>query len=482
MSNQLTQIGVIILLTISGIINPFSTDVERTGAEAVFLHGDYKSALQQYSNLLKIYPNDSVINYNAGLLYLLIGDTLSAELNFISVCEKDPEDAWSHYRLAELTLSRGDTVSALSFLNNALERDRDHTPTLIYLAQVLSLRGETETAISFAKKALTKNEMHSPARLTLAQCYYRAGQLIKALAEIEKGINIFPQDDLLESGSRIALALGDTSRASLYLELYEKLFPSRAIFRKSNQTGDASFNPDFRTDSEKVDSLYPWLSRNVRYVYKATWGPFTLGQLIVEIGDTTRINGEICIVIVYRIISNPFIPIIRINNKYTSYLTSDLKQTLFFEAMIRDHRGIWEYTCEMDRETGKLIQRTVGENNRIEVFPQNIPVDLVDGTSLLIRARTLVRDQQSGRIAVFINEGTGWTNINFNNRCETINICGDEIKAWKITGSSNYVGVAGLTGRFTGWFSTDGEAIPLKAKQKILIGSIKQTLERIEEF
>ena len=51
------------------------------------------------------------------------------------------------------------------------------------------------------------------------------------------------------------------------------------------------------------------------------------------------------------------------------------------------------------------------------------------------------------------------------------------IEAVELNGSTTIKGIAGFSGAYQGWFSTDGRAVPLQAKLKVFIGSVTVELE-----
>ena len=52
------------------------------------------------------------------------------------------------------------------------------------------------------------------------------------------------------------------------------------------------------------------------------------------------------------------------------------------------------------------------------------------------------------------------------------------VRVLEVEGSANAVGVYGMTGDFTGWFSDDEAAVLIKGRLKVLLGSV--TVELIQ--
>ncbi|MEO8168189.1 MAG: DUF3108 domain-containing protein, partial [bacterium] len=100
-----------------------------------------------------------------------------------------------------------------------------------------------------------------------------------------------------------------------------------------------------------------------------------------------------------------------------------------------------------------------------------------DGTSILYFARAHAYDLKPTSVATLVRGKAGITNFYFpgERTTETIDAVSHPIKVIQIEGKADFEGIFGLTGDFVGWFSDDAAAIPIKAKMKVILGSI--TLE-----
>jgi hypothetical protein len=100
-----------------------------------------------------------------------------------------------------------------------------------------------------------------------------------------------------------------------------------------------------------------------------------------------------------------------------------------------------------------------------------------DGTSILYYTRAHVRDQLGIRVPTLVRGKAGYTNLYFpvEQTTEEIDAVPHPISVLEFDGLAEFEGIFGLTGEFTGWFSDDEAAIPIKAKMKVILGSI--TLE-----
>ena len=103
-----------------------------------------------------------------------------------------------------------------------------------------------------------------------------------------------------------------------------------------------------------------------------------------------------------------------------------------------------------------------------------------DGLSLFYFARAKLHSRGTLSIPTVVSEAKGITTIDF--REERVH---EEIDAVKypidlihFEGEAGFVGIFGLTGGFEGWFSNDAACVPVLAKMKVLIGSVRIELVR----
>lgn len=104
----------------------------------------------------------------------------------------------------------------------------------------------------------------------------------------------------------------------------------------------------------------------------------------------------------------------------------------------------------------------------------------VDGLSIGYFPRLLLHASRTINVTTLLKGKVGTTTFYFtNNRTsEDIGVLDDPVRVVEVEGTTNAVGVFGMTGDFTGWFSDDDAAVPIKGKLKVLLGSV--TVELIQ--
>lgn len=103
-----------------------------------------------------------------------------------------------------------------------------------------------------------------------------------------------------------------------------------------------------------------------------------------------------------------------------------------------------------------------------------------DGLSLFYYAREHVLERRQKSIPTFIdtNEVTTKINLGVENLEEEIDAVDYPIDVVKLDGRAEFVGVFGLTGAFEGVFSNDLAGIPITARMKVVLGSVRVELRK----
>jgi len=103
-----------------------------------------------------------------------------------------------------------------------------------------------------------------------------------------------------------------------------------------------------------------------------------------------------------------------------------------------------------------------------------------DGLSLFYYAREHALEKRQKNIPTFIDTNEVTTQINFGveNLEEEIDEIDYPIDVVKLVGRAEFVGIFGLTGGFEGVFSNDIASIPITARLKVILGSVRVELRK----
>jgi len=104
----------------------------------------------------------------------------------------------------------------------------------------------------------------------------------------------------------------------------------------------------------------------------------------------------------------------------------------------------------------------------------------VDGLSIGFLPRLLVHSRQFVKVPTVLNGKSGTTTFLFEGKVtqESIEALDEPVRVVEVKGNTSAEGIYGMTGDFTGWFSDDDAAVPIKGKLKVLIGNVTVELIR----
>ena len=109
----------------------------------------------------------------------------------------------------------------------------------------------------------------------------------------------------------------------------------------------------------------------------------------------------------------------------------------------------------------------------------NIKDSCEDGLSLFYYARDHALEKKQANIPTFVdtNEVTTIVHFGIKHTNEEIDSVQYPIDVMKLDGRADFVGVFGLTGGFEGVFSNDAARVPITARMKVILGSVKVELK-----
>ncbi|MBM2840237.1 MAG: hypothetical protein HW412_765 [Bacteroidetes bacterium] len=158
------------------------------------------------------------------------------------------------------------------------------------------------------------------------------------------------------------------------------------------------------------------------------------------------------------------------------------------------------YAIDKDGENWKGLHYTPDQSTRrvaIEQLYQKAPTSppykrepkdtiqlesnaFVDGLSIGYFPRLFLHAARTVNMPTLLKGKVGTTTFYFTNTrtTESISALDDPVRVVEVEGTTSAVGVFGMTGEFTGWFSDDEAAVPIKGKLKVILGSV--TVELIK--
>jgi hypothetical protein len=129
---------------------------------------------------------------------------------------------------------------------------------------------------------------------------------------------------------------------------------------------------------------------------------------------------------------------------------------------------------EWGKKLGSDVRQAAGEDTIA------IDTECQDGLSLFYYARAHLHQKKNDSIPTFIDTTRAITNVNFLDKASEIEIDAVDypIDVVRVDGRADFVGVFGLTGGFEGWFSNDSASVPIVARLRVILGSIRVELTK----
>jgi hypothetical protein len=215
--------------------------------------------------------------------------------------------------------------------------------------------------------------------------------------------------------------------------------------------------------------------------YRVSYAFIRLGTLKLQILDSYTKDSLLVYKTRLYIDSNPMVFFVDMHGIYNVDIDEKIRPVLYtFEEQDEDKK--YTATYQFSYCDSVLIVNYRSENDSIhKPFTKNdkLPEKFYDGLSLVFFARANVSQTRFDTLTTFIHDNNGPVSINFSGKDEPLEIDAleQEIKALYLDGVIHVEGIAGVTGPYKGWFSTDAQHVPLRAEMDVFIGSVVLELE-----
>lgn len=215
-------------------------------------------------------------------------------------------------------------------------------------------------------------------------------------------------------------------------------------------------------------------------LYEVSYSIFPLGTVRIQILDTIAKNGATLYRTKAFMDSYSGVPFVNLHYVFYSEIDPSFYSHFFSSSDTKDPRMTPYADYYFDYPNKRIlyekgIRQTAGSTTR---GSDTISSFFQDGLSLFFFARGNLRSKKTVNVPTFVEEKKVNTYIDFTNKKGSCDI--DAVKypvgAVGLEGRAEFVGVFGLTGDFSGWFSDDQAALPVLAKMKVILGSVRVEL------
>jgi hypothetical protein len=228
------------------------------------------------------------------------------------------------------------------------------------------------------------------------------------------------------------------------------------------------------------DSLLSFLQVGEELQYRVSFWFIGLGEIKLKLTDQFEKEGQTRYRAEARIDSYHGNPFVNLHQFYESEFDTGL-YSHHFEGRWLDDTS-WHYVkYDFCYDSNKVfIEKGLCDPPRVEKCDTvEIKGRYQDGLSLVYFARGYVGSGLKTVVHTLIREKKGRTYFDFTNdrSDEEIDSVSYPVDVLHFEGEADWVGIFGLTGGFQGWFSSDDARVPILARMKVFIGSVKVQLQ-----
>jgi len=207
-----------------------------------------------------------------------------------------------------------------------------------------------------------------------------------------------------------------------------------------------------------------------------SYASIDIGQVRIKLVDKFSKDSQTYYKAMAYIDSYKGIPFVNLHAIYEDHIGPGIYSAWFRSRHKKDDRWtFFEYEYDYPNHIMN-IEHGEWETKRV-IKHDTLHLDTLyqDGLSLFYFARIHVLTPQTLTIPTIVNEKNGYTFFNFavERTKEKIDAVDYPIDLVHFEGEAGFVGIFGLTGDFEGWFSNDAARVPILAKMKVIIGSIR---------
>lgn len=207
--------------------NPRDSAAHLLYGTALVAAGQHPEARAQYSEALKLDPENLAALLSLGGLDSLEGHYEAAASSYATVLKRDPRNAAAMTALGQLAVLQGDRAEAAKRFKQAIEAAPKSPTAYIALVVLYGEDGKFDEAVSMAKQLAAASPDNPAALNALGAAELNAGHHGEALKPLQQAVNLAPQVPLYRTNLARAQILGkDTKAAEGNLDAVIKAGPS----------------------------------------------------------------------------------------------------------------------------------------------------------------------------------------------------------------------------------------------------------------
>lgn len=170
--------------------------------------GELEAAVELYRQLVERHPEYARGHHNLAVTLERLGDLEGAEESYRAEIEAAPGTASGQTSLGVVLEKLGRHDEAFEAYVRAVQTEPDHPPALFNLADFLLSRGRPREAVAYYTQGLALVPSNLQARQNRAKAFFTLGQAADAIAELERLLEVGPDEPtfLLDLAGMLATA------------------------------------------------------------------------------------------------------------------------------------------------------------------------------------------------------------------------------------------------------------------------------------
>ncbi len=223
-----------------------------------------------------------------------------------------------------------------------------------------------------------------------------------------------------------------------------------------------------------------------KLTFRVRWSFVRLGTLEMHVVDSVRIKGRLLYRIKLRMDSNPVLIFVHLHNRYECLIDSLFRPVVYMvNEKNGEKRDVMIY--QFDYDNNKVYWDILDSNDTTKVLEHkvlNLEHYMYDGISLTFFARGNAKLGASYRVYSFIEDRKGPVDMHFSEELHPLYFepAKKKFSTFEVYGMFHLKGIAGVTGKYRGWFTNDDRRVPLKALMKVFVGNVVVELEKWEKW
>jgi tetratricopeptide (TPR) repeat protein len=227
--------------------------------------GDYRGAIIDYDQAIRLNPKYSEAYSNRGFARYKVGDNQGAITDYDQAIRIDPESTIAYNRRAVFRNRLGDDQGAIADFDQAIRLDPKYALSYKNRGQIRSSLGDDQGAIADFDQAIRLDPKYALAYVNRGQAHYKSGNTQAAMIDYDQAIRLNPKFAISYENRGAARnrlrdykgAIADFDQAIRLDPKYAVAYTDRGFVRSTlgdRQGAIADYDQAIRLDSKYADT------------------------------------------------------------------------------------------------------------------------------------------------------------------------------------------------------------------------------------